>query len=182
MYITAAACEKNVKVTSQGDLDALKSCTTFKGVITMDTVPAGQLRLEGVEQLIGDIIMSGNVDLVSFSAPNLQKVDGQIKIINHTILNKLEFPLLTETNGFHVAVVPALEKINFPAGLTKVNTMRIEDTRAPSVGGFKPERIDSFTLLSNKYMKTFDFSSVKEVNGEMLLLGNNPSLVFTVRS
>ncbi|KAI9351700.1 hypothetical protein BD770DRAFT_393917 [Pilaira anomala] len=113
-----SACEKNVKVTSQGDLDALKSCATFKGIITMDTVPAGQLRLEGVEQLIGDIIMSGNVDLVSFSAPNLQKVDGQIKIINHTILNKLEFPLLTETNGFHVAVVPALEKINFPAGLT----------------------------------------------------------------
>lgn len=137
--------------------------------------------MEGIQQLTGDLIMSGNVDMVSFSAPNLQKVDGHVKIINHTILNKLEFPLLTETNGFHLAVLPALEKIGFPAGLTKVNSIRIEDTRAPSIDGFKPETVESFTLLSNKYMKSFDFTSVKDVTGDMLLLGNNPALVFNVR-
>ncbi|GAA5798146.1 hypothetical protein HPULCUR_003546 [Helicostylum pulchrum] len=178
LSMAESACEKNVKIVNQADLDAIKSCTIFKGVITIDTAPVAHLRMEGIQQLTGDLMMSGNVDMVSFSAPNLQKVDGHVKIINHTILNKLEFPLLTEVNGFHLAVLPALEKIGFPAGLTKVNSIRIEDTRAPSIDGFKPETVESFTLLSNKYMKSFDFTSVKDVTGDMLLLGNNPALVF----
>ncbi|KAG2210444.1 hypothetical protein INT47_002386 [Mucor saturninus] len=174
----ASGCEKNVSVTSQGDLDAISSCTVFKGVITMDIVPAAHLKLDGVQQLIGDLVMSGNVDLVSFSAPSLQKVDGNIKIINHTILNKLELPLLTEVNGFHLSVLPALEVINFPAGLVKVNSLRIEDTRAPQIDGLKSESIESFTLLSNKHMRSNDLSSLKGITGDMLILGNNPEMPF----
>lgn len=147
----------------------------------MDMISAAHLKMDGVQQLVGDLVMSGNVDLLSFSAPSLQKVDGNIRIINHTILNKLELPLLTEVNGFHLAVLPALEVINFPAGLTKVNSMRIEDTRAPKVDGFKPESIESFTLLSNKHMRSLDLSSLKGVTGDMLVLGNNPAMPFIVR-
>ncbi|CAO3614048.1 unnamed protein product [Mucor hiemalis] len=134
--------------------------------------------MEGVEQLIGDLIMAGNTDLAMFSAPDLQKVDGQVKISNHTILNKVSFPKLTEANTFSMAVLPALEEISFPAGLAKVNDMRIEDTRAPKVDGFRPETLKSFTLLSNNYMKSFDFSSVKEVTNDILVLGNNHAMSF----
>ncbi|OAC98479.1 hypothetical protein MUCCIDRAFT_130573, partial [Mucor lusitanicus CBS 277.49] len=165
-------------VMAQADLDTIKTCKVFKGTIDIDHMTATQLKMEGVEQLIGDLVMNGNVDLEKFSAPELQKVDGAIKIENHTILSKVEFPKLTEANTFSMAVLPALEVISFPAGLTKVNSMRIEDTRAPKVDGFRPEAIDSFTLLSNNYMKSFDFNSVKEVTGEMLVLGNNKLMTF----
>ncbi|KAL9548681.1 hypothetical protein MBANPS3_005569 [Mucor bainieri] len=173
-----AGCEKNFKVMAQADLDTIKTCKIFKGTIDIDHMTATQLKMDGVEQLIGDLVMNGNVDLEKFSAPELQKVDGSIKIENHTILNKVEFPKLTEAKTFSMAVLPALEVINFPAGLTKVNSMRIEDTRAPKVDGFRPETIESFTLLSNNYMKSFDFNSVKEVTGEMLVLGNNKLMTF----
>ncbi|CAO3654532.1 unnamed protein product [Mucor fragilis] len=163
---------------AQADLDTIKTCKIFKGTIDIDHMTATQLKMEGVEQLIGDLVMNGNADLEKFSAPELQKVDGSIKIENHTILNKVEFPKLTEAKTFSMAVLPALEVINFPAGLTKVNSMRIEDTRAPKVDGFRPETIESFTLLSNNYMKSFDFNSVKEVTGDMLVLGNNKLMTF----
>jgi hypothetical protein len=166
---------------TQGDLDAIKTCNIFKGIISMDNIAASELKMEGIEQLYGDLIMSGNLDMQSFSAPDLKKVDGQVKIINHTILNKVEFPKLTEAKDFSMAVLPALEVINFPAGLTKVKNMRIEDTRAPKVDGFKPESVESFTLSSNNYMKSFDFTSVKEVTGDILVLGNNKGLNFNVK-
>lgn len=175
-----AGCEKNIKIMSQADLDSIRTCKIFKGTIDIDHIAVAQLRMEGVEQLIGDLLLNGNVDLQTFSAPELQKVDGAIKIENHTILNKVEFPKLTEANTFSMIVLPALEVINFPAGLTKVNTLRIEDTRAPKIDGFRPETIDSFTLLSNKHMKTFDFNSVKEVTGDMLVFGNNNLMTFEV--
>lgn len=182
MPVVPAGCEKSVKVVTQGDLDAIKQCTVFKGTISMDNIAASELEMKGIEQLYGDLIMSGNLDMQTFSAPDLKKVQGQVKIMNHTILNKVNFPKLTEAKDFSYAVLPALEVINFPAGLTKVNNMRIEDTRAPKVDGFKPESLESFTLSSNNYMKSFDFSSVKEVTGDIFVLGNNKALVFNVSS
>jgi hypothetical protein len=161
-------------------LDAIKGCKTFKGIIEVDHANLVTLRLDGVEELVGDLILTGNVDLQTFMAPDLQKVDGKIRIENHTILNKVDLPKLTEVKGMSLAVLPALENINFPAGLSKVGSMRIEDTRAPSVDGFKPETLESFSLLNNNYIKSFDFSSVKEVNGEVLILGNNRALSFEV--
>lgn len=175
-----AGCEKDLKVVTQADFDSIKSCAIFKGTISIEHIAASQLKMEGVEQLIGDLIMAGNTDLAMFSAPDLQKVDGQVKISNHTILNKVSFPKLTEANTFSMAVLPALEEISFPAGLAKVNDMRIEDTRAPKVDGFRPETLKSFTLLSNNYMKSFDFSSVKEVTNDILVLGNNHAMSFNV--
>lgn len=165
---------------NQGDLDSLKACSVVKGTITVESTSNTQLKMEGVQELIGDLIMSGNLDLASFSAPELRKVSGQIKIANHTVLNKVEFPKLTEAKSFSMSVLPALEVISFPAGLTKVGSMRIEDTRAPKIDGFKPETIESFALTSNNYMKSFDFSSVKEVTGDILILGNNHGMSFNV--
>lgn len=177
----AAECEKNIKVAAQADLDSIKNCKIFKGVIDITQMAATQLKMEGVEQLIGDLTMSGNVDLQTFSAPELQMVDGQIKIDNHTVLSKAEFPKLQEAKSVTMAILPALESINFPAGLTKVNAARFQDTRAPKVEGFKPETIESFTLSSNNYMRSFDFNSVKEVTGDILILGNNRGMTFDVK-
>lgn len=161
-------------------MDAIKGCKTFKGVIEINQINAATLKLEGVEQLLGDLILTGNADLQSFAAPDLQKVDGQFRIENHTILNKVDLPKLTEAKGMSMAVLPALEVINFPAGLSKVNILRIEDTRVPKVDGFKAETLESFSLLNNNYIKSFDFNSVREVTGDLLILGNNRGLSFEV--
>lgn len=174
-------CEKNLKVTTQADLDSIKNCKAFKGNIDISQMPATQLKMEGIEQIVGDLTLKGNSDLQTFSAPDLQKVEGQIKIENHTVLSKADFPKLTESTYLSMSVLPALENINFPAGLTKVKSVRFEDTRAPKIDGFKPETIESFTLLSNNYMRSFDFNSVKEVTGDLLVLGNNHGMTFDVR-
>ncbi|RCI00350.1 hypothetical protein CU097_010718 [Rhizopus azygosporus] len=171
-------CDKSLKVLNQLDLDGIKHCKDFQGTITIENMgPAASLNMEGVEHLMGDLLMSGNLELGAFSAPNLKTVDGQVKIENHTILSKVDFPQLTEVKGLTFSVLPALETINFPAGLTKVSNMRIEDTRAPKVDGFKPEIIGNFVLTNNNYMKSFDFSSVKQAD-ELLIVGNNHDMIF----
>lgn len=139
------------------------------------------LRLDGVEELIGDLVLTRNADLQTFLAPDLKKVDGVVRIENHTILNKVDLPKLTEVKGMSMAVLPALEVINFPAGLSKVSTLRIEDTRAPSVDGFMAETLDSFYLLNNNFIRSFDFNSVREITGELLILGNNKAFSFEVK-
>lgn len=169
-----------MSILNQVDLTAIKHCKTFQGTITIQNVgPVPGLRLEGIESITGDLILSGNPGLGSFSAPQLKTVQGAIKITNHTILSKADFPQLTEAASMTLSVLPALESIQFPSGLVKVGSMTIEDTRAPKVDGFKPESIGSFTLNNNNYMKSFDFSSVKQAS-EIMILGNNRALSFDV--
>ncbi|EIE91886.1 hypothetical protein G6F46_008052 [Rhizopus delemar] len=172
------SCDKSMSILNQVDLTAIKHCKTFQGTITIQNVgPVPGLRLEGIESITGDLILSGNPGLGSFSAPQLKTVQGAIKITNHTILSKADFPQLTEAASMTLSVLPALESIQFPSGLVKVGSMTIEDTRAPKVDGFKPESIGSFTLNNNNYMKSFDFSSVKQAS-EIMILGNNRALSF----
>ncbi|KAG1473403.1 hypothetical protein G6F56_000969 [Rhizopus delemar] len=176
------ACERTLKVLNQLDLDSIKHCKTFQGIITIDKMgTAPMLTMEGVENLKGDLLLSNNAELGGFSAPNLKTVEGQVKIENHTILKKVEFPQLTEVNSMTYSVLPALEVIQFPAGLTKVGSMKIEDTKAPKIDGFKPENIGTFVLAHNNYMQTFDFSSVKQAT-DMHVTGNNPEMVFNAPS
>ncbi|KAI9277443.1 hypothetical protein BY458DRAFT_545798 [Sporodiniella umbellata] len=171
-------CEKNLNVMNQSDLNTIQHCKNFQGTITISKIgPAPSLRLDGVENLVGDLILTGNSDLGAFSAPSLKTVQGSVRIENHTILSKAEFPQLTEVKELAFSVLPALENIRFPAGLSKVSTMKIEDTRAPKVDGFKAETISSFVLNNNNYMKSFDFSSVKQAD-EVMILGNNRVLSF----
>ncbi|KAG0194829.1 hypothetical protein DFQ28_005042 [Apophysomyces sp. BC1034] len=160
----------------QGDLDTIKNCKKFSGNIMIDDVHVPQLELNGVEEISGDLIIQGSTDLRSFSAPQLRAVKGELKVTNHTILEKVDLPALMEAKGLTLAILPALEKIQFPAGLSKVEDMRIEDTRAPRIEGFHPESMNSFTLTNNNYMKHFDFSSVKELKGSMYVIANGHTL------
>ncbi|KAI9249997.1 hypothetical protein BY458DRAFT_559827 [Sporodiniella umbellata] len=172
------SCQRTLKVLNQLDLDSIKHCKTFEGTITVDKIGvAPMLTMEGVENLVGDLFLSNNADLGGFSAPHLKTVEGQVRIENHTILRKAEFPQLTQVNSMTFSVLPALDALQFPAGLSKIGTFKIEDTKVPKVDGFKPESIGSLTLTHNNYMQAFDFSSVKQAN-EVHITGNNPEMVF----
>ncbi|KAI8343213.1 hypothetical protein BC941DRAFT_465379 [Chlamydoabsidia padenii] len=174
----ASLCEKDLKVSTQSDLDSIKSCKLYTGTITIDSSSAGELALAGVEEINGGLLLSGNLDLRTFQAPDLAKVKGELRVVNHTVLGKLQLPKLVETNTLMLSVLPALEEIDFPAGLTKVDDAHIEDTHAPAVSGFKPEQIRSFTLISNNYLRQFDFSSVKDVLGSLHVASNGNGLDF----
>lgn len=177
---TVAPCSADVKVMGQGDLDAIKHCKKFTGNVMIDDVHVPQLELSGVEEISGDLVIQGSTDLKVFSAPQLKTVKGELKVTNHTILEKVDLPALMEAKGLTLAILPALEKIQFPSGLTKIDDMRIEDTRAPGIDGFHPESMNSFTLTNNNYMKHFDFSSVKELKGSLYVIANGHALEFQV--
>ncbi|KAI8328748.1 hypothetical protein BC941DRAFT_488353, partial [Chlamydoabsidia padenii] len=171
-------CSKNINAMTQGDLDSIQGCSLFTGTITIDNSSAEELVMRGVEEISGNLILSGNLLLRQFQAPQLSKVKGELRIVNQTVLGKLQLPMLTQSNVLNLSVLPALEHLDFPAGLSVVEDAHIEDTRAPTVNGFNPEHMHSFALISNNYMKQFDFSSVKNLSGTLHVASNGNSLEF----
>ncbi|KAI9490842.1 hypothetical protein BDB00DRAFT_836313 [Zychaea mexicana] len=172
-----SVCNQDITGTGQGDLDAIRGCKQFYGSITMDSPPVDRLTLDGVEQITGNVLIKGSSSLRSFSAPNLKSVQGALTIREHTALQQLDLPVLQEATSLTLGVLPELEKIDFPAGLSKVQDLTIEDTRASVIGGLKLDSLNKFTLTENNLMNSFDFP-VKEVTGELYVVGNGNNMEF----
>ncbi|KAG2221232.1 hypothetical protein INT45_013943 [Circinella minor] len=170
-------CGTDITGTGQGDLDAIKGCKQFHGTITMHQPPVHQLTLAGVEEIIGDVLITGSSSLRTLSAPNLKSVQGELRISEHTGLQQLDLPTLQETTGLTLSVLPELEKIDFPAGLSKVQDLTIQDTRATIIGGLKFDTLNKFTLTANTLMNSFDLQ-VKEISGELYVVGNGDHMEF----
>ncbi|KAL0082830.1 hypothetical protein J3Q64DRAFT_1836485 [Phycomyces blakesleeanus] len=171
-------CSGSIKPISQGDLEAIKNCKVFTGSILIDATQEAFLTLNGVEEITGDLIVQSSVDLKSFSAPQLKVVRGELKLQNHTILERADLPALVEAKGLTLAILPGLQIIQFPSGLNKVESVRIEDTRAPAVTGLGPETMDTFILTNNNYMRQFDLSTVKQMTGTLFITSNGQGLDF----
>ncbi|CAO3588977.1 unnamed protein product [Absidia cylindrospora] len=166
---------------TQVDLDSVKGCQVFSGTITIDGSGAEELALAGVEEISGNLVLSGNAGLRTFQAPHLARVKGELRVVNQTVLGKLQLPMLVETKSLMLSVLPALEHIDFPAHLSSVQDAHIEDTHAPSVEGFVPQHMHSFALISNNYMKQFDFSSVQDLSGTLHVASNGHALDFQAK-
>ena len=174
-----SVCTTDITGTGQGDLDAIKGCKQFHGSITMHQPPVHQLTLEGVEEITGDVSITGSSSLRSLRAPNLKSVQGALKISEHTGLQELHLPALQESTSLTLSVLPELEKIDFPAGLSKVQDLTIQDTRATTIGGLKFDTLNKFTLTANTLMNSFDLQ-VKEMSGELYVVGNGDHMEFKV--
>jgi hypothetical protein len=104
--------------------------------------------------------------------PDLKQVDGHITIEHNTGLSKLDVPQLQSAWGISLVVLPSLDAINFPAGLQYVDNFRVEDTKAPTINGLQSRAISNLVFTNNNFMPVLDLSSLEEITGEILVVGN----------
>ncbi|KAI8877029.1 hypothetical protein K501DRAFT_199109 [Backusella circina FSU 941] len=174
-------CKTDLKVWSHEDLDSISGCTTFDGSILIEKTGNWDMQLHGVETVTGSIILRENVDLQVFSAPDLQSVHGDIHIEQNTALSVLDLPRLTDANAVSLIVVPSLDRIDFPAGLSHINSLRIEDSKAEVITGLTATALNSLILTNNNFMTRFEMPSVTKINGNLLVVGNNAQMVFDAK-
>ncbi|KAI8142767.1 hypothetical protein BJV82DRAFT_713880 [Fennellomyces sp. T-0311] len=181
--VTASAgCSGDIKVTSQGDLDAIKSCKQYQGNIFIEGVGANRLDLKGVQSLTGDLIVKNNNALTSLDLDALKIVDGQLKLENNKILSKFLVTSLTGVRSFEAAVQPALSAIAFPAGLTQADRFMVSDTTATRIDGLKMQKVGNMIIDNNIYLKSVDLSNTTEIAGGLTVSANSPSLNLDLKS
>lgn len=177
-----SGCSGDIKVTAQGDLDALRSCKSFKGSITIDGTAANQLTLDGVQHIDGDLNVKNNEVLSRLSLPNLQAVNGVVNLENNKALNSLDMPYLSAVRSFTMAVHPALPSISFPAGLSQVDRLMISDTTTTRIEGVKASQIGELVVDNNIYLKSLNLGNLSKVTTGLTVSANSPSLTLDVSS
>ncbi|ORY94488.1 hypothetical protein BCR43DRAFT_476237 [Syncephalastrum racemosum] len=172
----AGSCSGDLKISSQAELDALRSCQIYKGTLTVDQSAATQLKLDGVTMLEGDLVMMNNEGLSKLSFPKLQAINGAFKLENNKALNGLDMPALTALKSFQVAVHPALPAISFPAGLAQADKIAISDTTVTKIDGLSLSKLSELVIDNNIYLRSIGLAHLSEISSSLIISANSPAL------
>lgn len=170
-----AACQGDIVVVTQQDLDQVRNCKSYGGNIVVDNSGAPDLTLNGVELLEGDLVISNNNGLQHLAFPKLQGINGQLKLLNNKLLKTVEMKQLYAIRSLEVSVHPALNDLRFPAGLSQADKIVITDTTITKIDGLKMTSVKDVEISNNIYLKNLSFGNMTSL-GSILVSANSPSL------
>jgi hypothetical protein len=177
--VEAATCQGDRAIITQHDLDQIRNCKTYGGSILIDNCGASELKMNGVELLEGDLIVTNNNGLQSISFPRLQGVNGLLKFANNKLLNTIDVKQLYALRSLEVSVHPALNELKFSAGLSQADRIKIADTTCTKIEGFKLQSTKEIEMTNNIYLKSLSFGNLTSV-GTILVSANSPTLKLDV--
>lgn len=137
-------------ISSPADASALASCTVVSGSIALSTGLAGNISLDGVQEITEDLSVEGVNQLVSFGARDLRRIGSTFNISNAASLSTLNFPLLTTLGGsVEWSVLPAISSLHFLANITQLQELYINDTALRSIEDLDVAIASQITISNN---------------------------------
>jgi len=152
--VSGCSVSATTTISSAAEATSLSSCTTFTGSIALDPSVAGAFTLSGIEQLQGDLVVNGAVNLTSLAAPSMNSIGGSMIMSSLTILSTLSFPSLTSIGSINWDNLPALQALTFTDVVSTCPTISISDTQLNSLDGINLETGDSWSIVNNRQLKT----------------------------
>ncbi|KAJ5320373.1 hypothetical protein PENANT_c010G02382 [Penicillium antarcticum] len=163
-------------VENQSDVDALASCSTLKGDLTIKKTYSGEVSLSGVSKITGGIISSGASNVSSISAPLLESIGDKFDLEGLTTLTLLSFPELTSVGSINWDALPKLQSLNFDTGVTKAGNVQISNTGLTNLNGISLMTVGTFSIQNNRDLKNININNLKNATDLISFSGNYDTL------
>jgi len=175
-----AACSHTATSTiqNQGDASAIASCKTFSGNIAIKTDVAGQIALDGVKVIDGNLNVQDNEGIQQLGGDSLEEITGDLVIKEAPALNAVTFPKIKSVGSLEFVGLPALQNLGFDAEIEKADRIRIENTNLQSLEGINIETVETMFIANNKYINSIDMQ-LGNVSDALTLSTNNPNVNVT---
>jgi len=176
---TSICSQATATINSQSDATALaSSCSTVSGSIAISSSVAGSIILDGIQQIKGDLICEGAVNLTSLSGSTLNAVAGTMRFTSLTILSNLGFPVLSSVGSLEWTTLNALQQLGFTTGISKASNIFITDTALTSLEGINLMTVGSMTITNNAFLRTIS-TQVANITAGLSVSANGPNLTLT---
>lgn len=180
--VLCGGCSGPIQINSGQELNGIRGCQVFDGSITIQnmTLADDLLNLSQLQQVHGDLIINGNADVSQIVLASLQQVDGQLKFQNNRQLKRLDLTQLTSVKSLEISVQPALDLIQFPSGLSQIETLTVTDTIASKIEGLTTSKMKDITIANNIYLRDINLNHLQQVGGVISISANSPNLSLDV--
>ncbi|KAI9363583.1 hypothetical protein BD770DRAFT_463950 [Pilaira anomala] len=177
-------CTGPIEIRTGQELNSIRGCQVFEGSIMIQNMTASEdsLNLSQLKQVQGDLIIDGNADLSQIVLASLQQVNGQLKFQNNRQLKRLDLTQLTAVRSLEISVQPSLDTIQFPSGLSQIETLTVTDTIASKIEGLTTGKMKDIKIANNIYLKDLNFNHLQQVSGIISVSANAPNLSLDLSS
>lgn len=112
---TAACPTTPVHIHAQDELDALRTCTTLRGLEIRGAVPLDLAPLAALTAIEGDLHVRATFALGSIRLPALARVTGDVTLASNMALTGIYMPALASAHAVSITDSPQLMEISLTA-------------------------------------------------------------------
>ncbi|KKY19979.1 putative gpi-anchored cell wall organization protein ecm33 [Phaeomoniella chlamydospora] len=163
-------------ITSQSEADALSSCTTFDGTVVIDSSVSGNIQINGVQQITGNLSAYNATALTSISTDQLNAIGGYFRLEEITVLSTLQMSSLTSVDVINFVGLPNLQSLTFSSGVQKASGVRIVNTQLQSLDGIELDSVGAMEVTNNDYLTDFNVNNLAEVTSYLTVAANGADL------
>lgn len=168
-YLSACG---DTTISSQSDADAINSCTTISGDITIKSTFSGDLTLNGIQKISGSLTGNNCTGLTGIIAPSLVTITDGFTLNEATLLTQLSFNELSSIGAINWEALPALQSLTFPTGVTDAGDVVITNTGLTSLNGISLETVGKFQITDNTNLRTININNLKNATDLVNFAGN----------
>ncbi|KAK5094457.1 cell wall protein Ecm33 [Exophiala xenobiotica] len=172
-----AQCDgPEITINSSEDASQISSCETYDGDVIISSEASGQLSLDGVERISGDLRCTNASQLTAISADKLSQIGGIFDLEELQIMSSLQMSALVGVNQIKWIALPALQSLNFAQGVAKANQVYISNTGLTDLAGIELEQVASMDINNNQYLKTINVNGLTNVTQSLSFSANGMNL------
>ncbi|KIV79607.1 hypothetical protein PV11_07158 [Exophiala sideris] len=166
----------SVTIASSADAQQIASCSTYNGDVVIDSTASGQIAINGVKQIKGDLTCNNATQLTAITSDQLGTITGTFSLTGLTILSTLQFNSLNAVNIINWVGLPALQSLNFNQGVSQANQIYISNTELNNVDGIELTAVGSMNINNNPYLTDVNVNDLTNVTTSLSFSANGKDL------
>ncbi|KIV88607.1 hypothetical protein PV10_08274 [Exophiala mesophila] len=163
-------------ITSNAEATQIADCSTYRGDIYIDSSASGQISLDGIEQITGDLTVNNATQLTAITSDKIGTIGGVFSLTGLTIMSTLQFDSLTRVNRINWVGLPALQSLNFAQGVSESNEIYISNTQLNNINGIELTAVGSLDINNNPYLTSVDVNALRNVTTALAFSANGREL------
>ncbi|KAK3620667.1 cell wall protein Ecm33 [Elasticomyces elasticus] len=157
------------------DATSLASCKTFTGVISIATDSPAVIELNGVETIVGDLVVANNSVLTTIASNSLATVSDQVVLANLTNLANLTFPAVENITSPNIVDLSSI--------LQQVDNVYILNTQIQDLSplSLQSPQLQTLQIIGNYYL-TKAYFKVGNITQSATIANNSGSTTVVLPS
>lgn len=150
------------------------ACTTAVGDIFITGNDIDTIQLTGLQAVYGDLRVN-NTKALTFNAPTLQLVSGELLISDSTGLSNLNLAQLSTVGLLYLNALPELETTGLTTGITSADSITVANTGLTSLDGINVFKLKTLDVNNNDEISSFNLG-LQQVTDSLSINYNSQSL------
>ena len=169
----------SITIASSTDAEQIASCQTYDGDIIIDSSASGQIAINGVQQVTGDLVCSNATQLTAITSDQINTIQGTFNLSGITILSTLQFDSLIGVNNIYWVGLPNLQSLNMAQGIQRANNVYISNTQLTNINGIELEAVGMMNINNNPYLTDVNVNDLSNVTSSISFSANGRDLAIS---